>query len=195
MADKTTDQTGCYVPDPKYTFLFDPPSASKPLLCVICTESRLTLPAGSRRGEHRPGGEAARDSDPAMLPCGHVFGSACLAVWLAAHDMCPACRFVLQYELCWHPIAPRRLTRENLLFSPATLPDGGEVGPQCGPCLRQTDQQVALELGVPLAQAYYECKRRYEETGSAADRRRMELAKEELDKTMKLLTPSEGRRW
>ena len=56
-------------------------------VCVICLESYNTVPAN-------------RDFDqPAVrLPCGHIFGSACIEAWLSPENLrntCPLCRAIL----------------------------------------------------------------------------------------------------
>ncbi|KAK4103687.1 hypothetical protein N658DRAFT_505346 [Parathielavia hyrcaniae] len=178
-------QTSYYIADPKYTFLFGP-TPNDDLTCAICTQSPLTLP-WSR--------EPSRDSDPSLLPCGHVFGHRCLQIWLKTNDTCPACRFRLRYDLCKHPIRPRRLTREGLLLVPPTVPDGGAVGDQCGRCQARTDQIVIFELCAPLAERYYELRTTHERTGSEADRTKMVYAKGQLDKVMQALVPPGERQW
>ncbi|EPE29069.1 RING/U-box [Glarea lozoyensis ATCC 20868] len=40
----------------------------------------------------RDADETEQIESPSRLPCGHVFGSACLEVWLADHETCPVCR-------------------------------------------------------------------------------------------------------
>lgn len=176
--------TCCYVPDPKYSFLFAPDPVQ--LQCTICTDSDLFLSWARQRN---------KDNDPALLPCGHVFGLKCLNYWLQTQDTCPICRFELRYELCKHPINPRRLTRENVLFVPSTLPEGGTVGMQCSQCQRETDQRVATDLCMQLAGRYYERKERYDQTGWEADWKKMTQAAEDLDRVKAALTPPEDRQW
>lgn len=177
------EQAGCYIPDPRYTFCFAP---RHDLVCVICNDSKFKLPWNRER---------SRDSDPCLLPCGHAFGKWCLSTWLRSHNTCPVCRFELRYELCEHPILPRRLTKENVMFVPRTIPDGGMVGAQCSSCRWETDQRVAAELWMPLAKRYYEIKSAYERTGSEADRLAMLKGRRDLDEVMKELTPPEDRQW
>ncbi|KAK4126215.1 hypothetical protein N657DRAFT_567170 [Parathielavia appendiculata] len=178
-------ETSCFVPDPRYTFLFDP-TPRENLICAICTESHLSVPWSWA---------AIRDSNPSLLPCGHVFGHKCLQIWLRTHDTCPACRFRLKYDLCKHPIPPRRLTRESLLLVPPTIPDGGAVSDQCSWCRTKTDQMVILELCVPLAGRYYELKATYERTGSEVDRKKTATAKGHLDKVLHGLVPPNDWQW
>lgn len=184
MEDNSSERASCYVPDPVYTFLFPPKDAQ--LFCIICHDSELFLPWA---------GHCINDNDPALLPCGHVFGSECLDVWLETQDTCPVCRFKLEYELCQHPIRPRWLTRENVLFVPPTLPEGGTVATQCGPCKRETEQRVASELCMDLAEKYCERKARYEQTGWETDRKKMVKAREDLERLTEVLTRSEDLQW
>jgi hypothetical protein len=179
-------QASSFVPDPKYTFLFTFNREDNALTCVICADSHLILPWP---------GEAVKDNDPSLLPCGHIFGTKCLEIWLQTHDTCPTCRFRLKYELCEHSIPARRLTRENVMFIPRTIPDGGAVGDQCAECRARTGQRVAAELCVHLARRYYECKGRYEERGLETDRRVTEEAKAELNKVVEVLRPGGDRTW
>ncbi|KAL2131640.1 hypothetical protein VTI74DRAFT_4767 [Chaetomium olivicolor] len=181
MADPV-EGSGCYMPDPKYTFCF----AKQGVACMICTESSLTLPRSQER---------TRDSNPSLLPCGHVFGHDCLKLWLQSHDTCPICRFRLRYELCSHRISPCRLTKENVLFVPQTIPDGGMVGLQCSQCWQDTDQRVASELLMPLTRKYYECKMAYEISRSGFDKHAMVLAEEDLNRMWEALSPPQEGRW
>ncbi|KAL2023049.1 hypothetical protein VTK56DRAFT_3959 [Thermocarpiscus australiensis] len=183
MADDSSQQPECYVPDPKYTFCFAP---DHDILCAICQESKLTLPSCRVHG---------KDSDPEILPCGHVFGKACLRSWLSRHDTCPVCRFKLRYELCDHPIPPLGLTTWNIFDAPRTVPDGGKVPAQCGPCRWKTDNKVAADLWMPMAKKYYEFKRAYERSGKETDRVAMAQARENLDKMMDAFTPEAMRDW
>jgi hypothetical protein len=182
----SNSQTSCFVPDPTYTFIFNADRTDNVLTCVICTESHLTLPWNHA---------APKDSDPCLLPCGHVFGTKCLELWLETQDTCPSCRFQLKYELCKHPIPARRLTRENVIFVPRTIPEGGAVGDQCAKCRAETDDRVAYELCVPLAQRYYELRERYEETGLEVHGRIMEEFKACLNKALEALGPKGDRIW
>jgi hypothetical protein len=50
--------------------------------CLICH-----VPIGERGAEDTEQIESA-----SRLPCGHIFGSACLEIWLTDHDSCPMCR-------------------------------------------------------------------------------------------------------
>ncbi|KAK4236981.1 hypothetical protein C8A03DRAFT_35094 [Achaetomium macrosporum] len=179
----TTEEMGCYAPDPKRSFIFGPVN----LVCVICTESKLTLASSYKH---------VGDSNPSLLPCGHVFGEECLQFWLKDHDTCPVCRYKLQYELCEHPIRPRRLTWFDIMFVPRTIPDGGTVGTQCAPCKRETDRRVAAELWFPLAEKYYKHKLACERRGiSAADNYLVVKAKEALDKMVAKLAPQDDQQW
>lgn len=198
------DQTGCYVPDPKYTFLFAP-RADLPT-CAICTDSKLTLPSSDGTSFAKSTAAAIRDSDPSLLPCGHVFGSLCLQRWLRSHDTCPACRFALRYELCQHPVAPRRLTRENVMFAPPTVGVAAKlgvagaaaaaapavVGTQCVQCRRDTDLAVARELWMLLARRFYELKGKSQKEKLSPEAAHLLASMERL---MDTLVPKGERQW
>ncbi|KAK3307069.1 uncharacterized protein B0T15DRAFT_492569 [Chaetomium strumarium] len=178
-----TTEMGCYVPDPKRSFVFSPIA----LFCAICTESKLAFPSSDKY---------IGDSTPSLLPCGHVFGEQCLQLWLQDHDTCPVCRYKLQYELCAHPILPCRLTYYDIMFVPRTIPDGGTVGTQCAPCKRETDRRVAAELWFPLAERYYQHKLACERRGiSPADNYLVVRAKAALEKMMAKLAPPDDQQW
>lgn len=185
MANTTENSDSCYVPDPRYTFLF---LTNHDVHCAICKDTKLTLPSGE-------GCINDRNSNPCLLPCGHVFGEDCLQSWLAVHNTCPICRFSLTHELCSHPILPFQLTKEDILFAPRTIPDGGVIGTQCSDCTRQTSQKVVSELCLPLARLYYEVRQSYEQTGSRADKIQMTLLKRDLDNAVEAFMPSENRQW
>lgn len=62
---------------------------------------------------------------PRRLPCTHIFGSECLAVWLSDHHTCPLCRAVLFPQERRVPSVPfafndeilRDLNTEELVFN------------------------------------------------------------------------------
>lgn len=81
------------------------------LQCSICRE---TL------GEPNYDGEIETAH---VLPCSHIFGSACIARWLDAspHHDCPTCRRSMIYKICGHPIEaldvskqPQNVTIEDM---------------------------------------------------------------------------------
>jgi hypothetical protein len=186
MANTATEQSdSCYVPDPRYTFLF---LSNHNLHCTICTATKLTLPSGSKSTR-------IQDSNPALLPCGHVFGEECLQSWLETRNTCPICRLSLSHELCSHPVNAFRLTMEDILFAPRTIPEGGFIGVQCADCTRQTSQRVTAELCLPLARLYYEVRQRYGRTGARADKIQMMLLKRDLDNVVEGIMPVEHRHW
>lgn len=185
MANPTEQSDNCYVPDPRYTFIFLP---DPDVYCIICKDSKLTLPSG-------PGIISTQDKNPALLPCGHVFGEECLRTWLKTNNTCPICRFKLTHELCDHPINPFQLTMEDVLFAPRTIPNGGSVGAQCHYCTRQTIQHVISELCLSLVKLFYEVKLRHEQTASREDEMQMAMIKRDLDNIMEAHTPPEYRQW
>ncbi|KAH0544490.1 hypothetical protein FGG08_001388 [Glutinoglossum americanum] len=50
---------------------------------------------------------------PLKLPCGHIFGSACIRTWLKEHCTCPACRRKLESEIV-HSHAPPHQARDRI---------------------------------------------------------------------------------
>ncbi|KAK3906274.1 hypothetical protein C8A05DRAFT_40877 [Staphylotrichum tortipilum] len=196
MPTNPPDNSGCYAPDPKYTFLYAPtlPHHS-PVHCVICKDAQLTLPSTSTSiptckppttPEQPADGD---DTTPSLLPCGHVFGTTCLSLWLASHATCPACRFPLRYELCPHPVPPLRLTRAGVLFAPPTVPAGGAVAAQCAACRRETDRRVVAQVCVPLVVRYYQLMG---EGGGRGQGRRGERVRREWEVVLGMVGNGEG---
>ncbi|KAK1759348.1 hypothetical protein QBC47DRAFT_398159 [Echria macrotheca] len=97
-----------FIPCPYKAVLMEP---EKELVCIICQTTKLKFDGDDCKG----------DAIPALLPCGHVFGSECLDEWLQAHNNCPSCRLELKYKWCKHRVFPARLTRSNLFEVPLTM--------------------------------------------------------------------------
>ncbi|KAK7927149.1 hypothetical protein PG985_004147 [Apiospora marii] len=90
-----------------------------------------------------------------VLPCGHMIGSHCLDRWMRDQDddgldpTCPLCRFRLLYRQCRCTVRVREynwlLPRAQQL--PLTLPEGGRVDANCGPCRdRKADRELRAWL-------------------------------------------------
>ncbi|EGS21387.1 uncharacterized protein CTHT_0032440 [Thermochaetoides thermophila DSM 1495] len=173
----------CFVPDPKFTFYFQP---SYNIICAICHDTQLYLSSESL---------PLKDSDPSVLPCGHVFGHECLTSWLRSHNTCPVCRFELKFELCPHRILPRRLTRENVFLCPLTVPDGGKVKTQCAKCTVETGKRVYGDIWKDLVAPYYTHKRDYERTGDERYKRLMEGELKLITRVMSECTNVTDREW
>ncbi|KAK7958302.1 hypothetical protein PG988_013150 [Apiospora saccharicola] len=97
-----------------------------------------------------------------VLPCGHMIGSHCLDRWIRDQDdegkdaTCPLCRFHLIYRQCKCTIRVREynwlLPRAQQL--PLTIPEGGRVDPNCGPCRdRKADRELRawLDENLPVS--------------------------------------------
>ncbi|KAL2267609.1 hypothetical protein VTJ83DRAFT_4886 [Remersonia thermophila] len=127
---QTSNAQSNYCPRPHEVF-FDPDYPEKKLTCAICFETELVLMEDSM--------EPFADSNPTLLPCGHVFGYTCLRSWIKTDPptyRCPTCRYQFVHLPCGHYVLPRRLSRQRLLAGkiPATLPEGGHVARQCYIC-------------------------------------------------------------
>lgn len=149
-------------------------------------ESTLSLPSHTER---------SRDTHPSLLPCGHVFGKLCLRAWLLRNNTCPVCRLQLTYRGCGHAVFPRQLTKETVVFTPPTIPEGGRIPELCPRCEREAAQALAVEQWMPLAQQYYDAKVQYALTGAEVDRYAMSLRKMILDRTMEALSWPQDRQW
>ena len=192
----------CYAPIPSDIFL-SPAASTAPPTCMICTTStlavpRMPLPPIPGEPSTYPPAPNPDQETPSLLPCGHVFGAACLQTWLATQpededtprsessNKCPICRFALHYELCPHPIAPFPLTRTGLLFGlcPKTLPAGGSVGARCPQCRQATDTRVTAELCAPLAERYYALMVKCEAWRRLGERDEVDKVEQEMARVM-----------
>ncbi len=121
----STEPASTYVPCPWMTFVVD----KSVQVCVLCSadmELRLGTP-----------GEEATDHTPALFPCGHVFGSACIDRWIEVSGgkaSCPVCRWSASYSKCGHKVLPKKLDMVNIFDCPRTLPDGGYIPARCLEC-------------------------------------------------------------
>ncbi|KAI1828564.1 hypothetical protein F4861DRAFT_8575 [Xylaria intraflava] len=122
--DKGLDENGCPV-------IVD-------LTCGICQDHKLIPSRATLSSARFNFGETEWLS---VLPCGHFFGSKCLARWLdhlednGVCPTCPLCRFELAYD-CGHNIPPREynplLARKEHM--PMTIPEGGSLPSLCEDC-------------------------------------------------------------
>lgn len=159
----------CFVPCPKVTFLVDKP---RPVLCQICRESHFRLRGGTTR---------LADETFAILPCGHVAGSVCLAQWCEQHHECPFCRFKLKYPGCRHHIEPILLTSTGIHLLPRTLPDNGKIPQQCEECVKQGLLKSAQESFAAAVSDFEIKRRRAHFTGKEDDERELVSAKEKME--------------
>ncbi|KAI0876313.1 hypothetical protein GGS24DRAFT_514264 [Hypoxylon argillaceum] len=89
----------------------------------------------------------------AMLPCGHVFGHACIIQWLYQSDTptCPQCRRNMRHSVCRHITGPRAIQGGPRFNRRRDLPpalasareDGGLLG-GCATCegIRERDARI-----------------------------------------------------
>ena len=92
----------------------------------------------------------APTEDFTVLPCGHVFGAACILQWgqhcneSLERPGCPTCRFPIYHEGCGHHIWFRVFRGSDV--GPHELPDrfplviadGGRVPPVCRSCREES---------------------------------------------------------
>ncbi|KAI2635959.1 hypothetical protein GGS21DRAFT_542845 [Xylaria nigripes] len=111
------------------------------LICTICQSRKLI----ARRETRTPSPyDLAEYEGLSVLPCGHYFGSECIAAWmhtcmsLNSEPSCPLCRFQLVYS-CGHDLDPRDLdpTRGRREQIPLTFPEGGTIPMCCEFCLEE----------------------------------------------------------
>ncbi|RSL94485.1 hypothetical protein CEP52_012593 [Fusarium oligoseptatum] len=80
--------------------------------CTICYEN-VDLGSAAAAATHESAHTAV------VLPCGHIFGSSCLAFWQQSlvdrgqDPSCPTCRLVTIHEGCKHPVRPLYIPLEN----------------------------------------------------------------------------------
>ncbi|KAL1840695.1 hypothetical protein VTJ49DRAFT_190 [Mycothermus thermophilus] len=128
-----------YCPRRDEVFL-DPDYPEKKLTCAICFETDLMLMEDPM--------ESFADSNPTLLPCGHVFGYTCLKSWMQTVPptyRCSTRRYQFAHLPCGHYVLPRRLSRQQLLTGkiPVTLPQGGHVARDCYICYSLRYQELA----------------------------------------------------
>ncbi|KAI1412252.1 hypothetical protein F5Y13DRAFT_200247 [Hypoxylon sp. FL1857] len=122
----------CYFPDPLITFLIDQPD----LTCVVCMEE---LEIGELASE-------SRDSNIAILPCGHVGCQRCLKTWLAQHRRCPVCREKMRHRNCGHTVTPAVITFDTIASLPRTFPKGGYMSRNCRKCEVKGRMEKAVKM-------------------------------------------------
>ncbi|EMR63713.1 putative cell cycle checkpoint protein [Eutypa lata UCREL1] len=92
------------------------------LRCGICDDHVLAFPPGAL---HNPDSQAT--DNVVVLPCGHFYGTTCIARWRATQDRngqtptCPACRYPLVHRACGHPVSLLKSAFTTLRLS---RPDG-----------------------------------------------------------------------
>ncbi|KAK4655703.1 hypothetical protein QC762_304735 [Podospora pseudocomata] len=189
-AEHQPQDMGTYVPDPKFTFLFDPGRhhPHHQHTCSICMISPLRiLPATQRQSIYNQN----NDSVPCVLPCGHIFGQACIRQWMQDHDQCPVCRTPMVHELCKHKIRLRPLWKETIWLVPRTIPDGGKIAAFCSTCEAVERRAVINGLMETLGRLYYDAKLRWKRTGREKDRVQMVKYRVRMDDDLKRLVTRE----
>ncbi|KAK3353025.1 hypothetical protein B0T25DRAFT_199433 [Lasiosphaeria hispida] len=191
-APNTSSWDDCFVPDPRYTFLY----AKKRMACIICKENELVFQTEMRACDD------SDDSIPVLLPCGHVFGQACLENWLDnPNPACPACKIALVYPVCGHNIQSRPLYEDTIFHVPKTIPEGGEINASCEICLEGTKHNVARQrwdsLVQVLAQAEYRlsCCDPNNPLGTEACRRHVEDIRKLMDEVVEQTMGPRPRQW
>ncbi|KAI0876312.1 hypothetical protein GGS24DRAFT_514262 [Hypoxylon argillaceum] len=110
------------------------------LTCLICLQRKLDVPDRVTASDFNHA-RGARES-MTILPCGHFFGSGCMARWIMENEWqeiiwhCPICRFELVYD-CGHEIEPLEYDPDcrRARQVPMTLPEGGEIPHSCNECV------------------------------------------------------------
>ncbi|KAK4181824.1 hypothetical protein QBC36DRAFT_316656 [Triangularia setosa] len=189
--EEETHNMGSYVPDPKYTFLFDPDRHNHKHTCSICMTSDLRILPGEPRPDGQFTYDTTNDSVPCVLPCGHMFGQDCIRQWMENHDQCPVCRTPMVHELCRHQVRLRPMWRDLMWLIPRTLPDGGKIAPFCRHCEAAERQSVINGLMVTLARLYYDAKIRWKKTGRERDRVEMMKFRVRMDADVQRLAVKE----
>lgn len=126
-----------FIPLPYFTFAIDRPAN---LLCVICRVSVLAVED-----------TCTSDRNPAIMACGHIAGSKCLAEYFADPEReglfnCPICQASLNHTRCGHRVKERVLTTESIRALPRTLPYGGVIHEKCTECRVDEARERQREL-------------------------------------------------
>uniref|UniRef100_L7J9E8 RING-type domain-containing protein n=1 Tax=Pyricularia oryzae (strain P131) TaxID=1143193 RepID=L7J9E8_PYRO1 len=82
-----------------------------------------------------------------VLPCGHMFGKDCLALWRTANKggfSCPTCRSTLIFSSCKHAIPG--LVVGKTADVPLTSPEGGRIPTYCNDCRLSKIRDGCVEL-------------------------------------------------
>ena len=105
-----------------------------PSECSICKKGFSLL-------NENDGGE-----DPAILPCGHIFGNDCIIKWMSSpsldYSSCPCCRFQLNYPRCGHTITPKIILSQGIFAEDIQyISHARQIPPDCPRC--DLDKQLA----------------------------------------------------
>ncbi|KAI1142078.1 hypothetical protein F5Y05DRAFT_409225 [Hypoxylon sp. FL0543] len=122
----------CFFPSPMITFLIDQPK----LACTICDE-KLSMAVMIHE---------IKDTNIAILPCGHVACHGCLKVWLQQTRKCHVCRAEMRHQDCGHTVKPALITYDNITCLPKTLPKGGKISGKCRKCEREARHDKAVKM-------------------------------------------------
>lgn len=144
----TVEGQSCFVPLPKFTFLY---LQKKDIECPVCRTRILSLNA-EKDGD---------DWEPIVIwPCGHVAGKHCAEqAAQAGFAGCPLCKSKWTYSQCKHECPPRLLDQVSIHSVPDTLPVGGFIPDACLDCrhgegealLRPLFQDTLERIGEVLA--------------------------------------------
>jgi hypothetical protein len=142
------------------------------MVCQICDDSKICLDEKS---------SSIVDTQPAALPCGHVFGHRCLRKWMRVRDVCPTCRMRLRHSGCEHKIEPRVLDFESILSVPKTMPEGGRVGEYCRGCQLERQEEAEFTSFHQLKKEFRDARELLARTGTEEARQSMIVAKKRLE--------------
>ncbi|ROT40539.1 hypothetical protein SODALDRAFT_330264 [Sodiomyces alkalinus F11] len=165
-----------FVPCPKVTFLIDKPDK---IHCQICKCTRLLFQ--SEEAAQEADGSWG-DSVPAMMPCGHVAGAACLDAWFADHDTCPFCRRRLVYRKCGHKVTTRHVTHEGLFLIPMTIPEGGAIPDLCIKCQQKGLIQTVNVRYQACCRRFVNARKRFQDSPGEVELRALVDRKSELER-------------
>ncbi|KAK0735808.1 hypothetical protein B0T21DRAFT_192387 [Apiosordaria backusii] len=183
---------GSYVPDPKFTFLFDENRHTRRHTCSICMTSDLRILPANRRQNGVLAYDPTNDSVPCVLPCGHMFGQACIRQWMDRQDSCPICRTPMVHELCGHKVRLRPMWQDAVWLIPRTIPDGGRIAPFCRHCEAAERGSVGNGLMETLGRLYYDARRKWKRTGRERDRLLMMKFRVRMDGDIQRLAVKES---
>ncbi|KAI6261824.1 hypothetical protein MCOR19_001908 [Pyricularia oryzae] len=111
--------------------------------CGICKVSNLEIHELGRSNSSTAG----ETETATVLPCGHMFGKDCLALWRTANKggfSCPTCRSTLVFSSCKHAIPG--LVVGKTADVPLTSPEGGRIPTYCNDCRLSKIRDGCVEL-------------------------------------------------
>ncbi|KAI1877103.1 uncharacterized protein JN550_001175 [Neoarthrinium moseri] len=160
-----------FVPSPLVTFAVEGVDNQ---ICQLCDHSTLELATPW---------PVIKDTQPAILPCGHCFGAECLLLWLREYDICPepSCQMSVRHRGCGHKLDPLILDTQRIFSVPKTIIQGGQVGNECRRCRIRGEQEKEAKQFHQLQAKFREARATVSANHTEESEKAMRVIYEELD--------------